>query len=84
MKTAKDYIAEIKINDANIDYIRNHPERKINGSLMEDIERAMKAYAAEAIRGAAERATAYNQVPRAYSDAKVDKQSILNLLNELK
>lgn len=40
MKTAKDCITEIKINDANIDYIRNHPERKINGSLLQSIEKA--------------------------------------------
>jgi len=44
MKTAKEYIAEIKINDANIDYIRNHPERKINGNLLQDIEKAMQEY----------------------------------------
>lgn len=36
----------VKINDANIDYIRNHPERRINGTLRETICEAMEEYAA--------------------------------------
>lgn len=38
-------ISSIKINDANIDYIRSHPERKINGSLFLDIKRILQEYA---------------------------------------
>lgn len=45
MKTAREYIRQIEINDANIDYILNHPERKINGSLLLDMECIMNKYA---------------------------------------
>lgn len=41
----RELISSIKINDANIDYIRNHPERKINGSLFLDIKRILNEYA---------------------------------------
>jgi hypothetical protein len=41
----RELISSIKINDANIDYIRNHPERKINGSLFIDIKRILSEYA---------------------------------------
>lgn len=48
------------------------------------VVRLMEGYAEEAIKEAAERAKAYNQVPRSYSDAAVDKESILSLIKELK
>lgn len=41
----RELISSIKINDANLDYIRTHPERKINGSLFLDIKRILKEYA---------------------------------------
>lgn len=61
-------------------------EEILNIDLIVDqmVTKVAKRYAEEAIKECAERAKAYNQVPRAYSDAAVDKESIMDVIQELK
>jgi len=49
MKTAREFIAEIKINDMNLRSIADNPDGRINGSLLVDIERVMRDYAKERV-----------------------------------